>query len=316
MLIVCLAGNAAFAALDNITDDGWHTWRVAAAEAAPNWCCFIWNGGNVQTRSCNLDSRHINYGSADADAAGVGEMQLYALIADGHVTMLRTLSPQCHVTSRSVITDLGLVAGNESVTWLEQHIAPHTKVSTHALAAISVHAGSAPLDLLVDVARGDDNFDNRKNAIFWMAEVRGADAESQIEDFMFNDSNPDFREHAAFSLSQSEAPGKVDALIRLGNTDANSDVRSQAWFWLAQTGAADSEAEIQKAIRREQDGEVREQAIFALSQLPDERATDALIDVIEDRRLSNADRKHALFWLAQLDSDPALAYLGRLLGSR
>lgn len=316
LLIAGLAGDVASAAIANLSADGWHTWRVAAAETAPNWCCSIWNGGSLQTQSCDLDSRHINYGSANNSTTGVGEMQLYVLMQDSEVEKLRMLSPQCHVASQAAITDLGFVTGDDSIEWLERLIAPRSKVSAQAMAAISVHAGRNPLEVLVGVARGEESLENRKDAIFWMAQVRGADAESQIEKLMFNDENPDFREHAAFSLSQSEAPGKVNALIRLGKKDADTDVRSQAWFWLAQIGATEGEAEIQKAIRDEQSSDVRERAIFALSQLPDERATKALVDVIEDRRLSNEDRKRALFWLAQLDSDPALTYLERILSSR
>jgi HEAT repeat protein len=316
LLIAGFFSNSADAAFADMSADGWHTWRVAAAESAPNWCCFVWNGGDLQTENCDLDSRHGNYGSSDDPITGVGEMQLYALMNDGKVSKVRTLSPQCRVSSRATITDLGFVAGDESIEWLERLITPRTKVSAGALAAISVHAGDNPLYVLVDVARDNDSFENRKDAIFWMAQVRGADAESQIEKLMFNDKNPDFREHAAFALSQSDAPGRVVALVRLGNKDSAADVRSKAWFWLAQAGSAESEVEIRKAIRDERNSGVREQAIFALSQLPDERATAALVIVIEDRNLSDEDRKHALFWLAQLDSDPALAYLERILSSK
>jgi HEAT repeat protein len=105
----------------------------------------------------------------------------------------------------------------------------------------------------------------------------------------------------------------VDALVKLGSEDRNDDVRSRAWFWLAQTGESDIEAQIHKAIRSEADDDVREQAIFALSQLPVDRAAEALARVLEDRQLPDDDRKTALFWLAQLDSDSAMAYIDRLL---
>jgi len=316
LLIAGFVSNSAAAAIADMSANGWHTWRVAAAKSAPNWCCFAWDGGNLQTERCDLDSRHGNYGSSEDSVAGIGEMQVYALMNDGEASKVLTLSPQCRVTSRTTITDVGFVSVDDSVEWLERLVTPRTNISTHALAAISVHSGGNPLDVLVDVARDNESFENRKDAVFWMAQVRGADAESQIEKLMFNDKSADFREHAAFSLSQSDAPGSVDALVRLGNKDADADVRSKAWFWLAQSGAAESEVEIQKAIRNDRSSDVREQAIFALSQLPDERALEALVNVIEDRRLSSEDRKQALFWLAQLDTDPALAYLERLLSSR
>ena len=72
------------------------------------------------------------------------------------------------------------------------------------------------------------------------------------------------------------------------------------------------DSEIQRAIGDEKDQNVREEAIFALSQLPEERAAKALVEVIEDQRLSDEDRPHALFWLAQLDSESGMAYIESL----
>ena len=65
--------------------------------------------------------------------------------------------------------------------------------------------------------------------------------------------------------------------------------------------------------RRISDDHVREQAIFALSQLPDERATRALIAAAEDRSLSSEQRKRAVFWLAQSESEGAQTYLEKVL---
>ena len=64
---------------------------------------------------------------------------------------------------------------------------------------------------------------------------------------------------------------------------------------------------------RTADEHVREQAIFALSQLPDERATRALIAAAEDRSLSREQRKRAVFWLAQSESEAAQTYLEKVL---
>ena len=70
------------------------------------------------------------------------------------------------------------------------------------------------------------------------------------------------------------------------------------------------------ALKRDADEDVREQAIFALSQLPDERATQALIATAEDQSLSREQRKRAVFWLAQSESEAAQRYLEQILASR
>src|SRR6185295_3600914 len=100
---------------------------------------------------------------------------------------------------------------------------------------------------------------------------------------------------------------------RLGNTDKDGEVRSQAWFWLAQTGAPGAEAAISAALRNDQDHGVREQAVFALSQLPDDRATRALVAVAEDKSLSQEQRKRAVFWLAQSETAGAQTFLEKVL---
>jgi HEAT repeat protein len=114
-------------------------------------------------------------------------------------------------------------------------------------------------------------------------------------------------------LSQSKATRVAPDLIRLGNTDKAGDVRAEAWFWLAHTGDARAEQAIGAAVREDEDEKVREKAVFALSQLPDERAPKALIAVAEDRGLSREQRKRAVFWLSQSESDSAQAYLEKVL---
>lgn len=117
---------------------------------------------------------------------------------------------------------------------------------------------------------------------------------------------------AAISTHHGAAP----QLIALARTDPDRKVRSQAWFWLSQNRAPETEGAIASALRQESDRHVRHQAIFALSQLPAERAVKALGDVIGDKALSRDDRKQGLFWMGQVDSPLATAYIDRILGGK
>lgn len=60
---------------------------------------------------------------------------------------------------------------------------------------------------------------------------------------------------------------------------------------------------------------MREEAVFALSQLPDERAVEALGYILADSGLGMEIHEQALFWLAQTEFDEALAYIDRILTS-
>lgn len=304
----CLAAD-----LPGAESDGWYTWRVAVVESAPELCCFSWNKGVATQKRCNLDGRNGGFSIDSENWFPSDEVRVYALMSSGSPAKIRVLSSQCPVTTGSAITDLGIGDSDESVEWLQQFVSPSTNISDDAIMAIAMHAGDKARDALIGVAEAQGSQDNRENAIFWLAQVRIAEAANEIKNIMFDDSNSDIREHAAFSYSQSNATDRTPTLIRQGKEDVDPDVRSQAWFWLAQTGAAESEVEIRRAIANERDSDVREEAVFALSQLPEGRAVKALASILEDKQLDMEIREQALFWLAQAESDVAFEYVNRIL---
>ena len=131
---------------------------------------------------------------------------------------------------------------------------------------------------------------------------------------MFNDKDPDVREHAAFAITQSKSPRVAADLIRLGNTDKDGEVRAQAWFWLAHTGAPDAEERDRCGAQEGSPTTTFASRPSSRSRsLPDERATRALIAAAEDRSLSREQRKRAVFWLAQSESEGAQTYLEKVL---
>jgi len=135
---------------------------------------------------------------------------------------------------------------------------------------------------------------------------------SQVKNDSSN-SGHSLADDALAALSMHSGDLARDGMISLGDTDKRSQVRSQAWFWLAMSGRPGVESPISSALRKDPDDYVREQAVFALSRLPDDRATKALAAVAEDRSLSREQRKRAVFWLAQSESDAAQAYLEKVL---
>lgn len=301
------------ASLDTLADDGLYTWRIAATEGAPPWCCACRGGNLSASNSCDFDNRRSDYSVSDEFRTALGEMHIYALIEAGKPELIRAVSPQCQVTSRREVVDLGMIEVEESLAWLKPHATTRATVSADALAAIAVHEGPAALHFLIDVANNGPAQDLRKDAIFWMSQARITESANELERLMFRDESSEIRRHAAFSLSQSTAANRSDALIRQGREDHDSGVRSQAWFWLAQTGASGSEEAIRWAIANDPDSRVREEAVFAASLLPGERGLNTLLAILRDGQMDRAAREQALFWLAQSESDRAFEYLDRLL---
>lgn len=313
LVVFSLMSLSAEAQISGMTQDGWHTWRVAAVTSAPEMCCFSWNRGSATRQGCDLDSHSGGFSTSSNIIDVSKDVQVFVRIDDGDVAEIRALSASCPVTSDEPIVDLGPVANAESVAWLDSHIEPDGDLAGDAIAAISVHQGEDAVDVLIKTAESRSDQDNREDAIFWMAQVRVEETSAELKKFVFDDRDSEIREHAAFSYAQSEANDVAGVLIRQGRTDKDPDVRSQAWFWLAQTGAGESEAAIRKAMRDDNDADVREQAVFALSQLPDDRAVEALADILEDSSLNMEVREQALFWLAQTESDEAFEYIDRIL---
>ena len=286
------------------------------SKSAPAWCCWSdWNRGNPEWKSCRLDANEGNFGTRGHETTDA--VKVFARMAAGKVERLRVMTPTCPVETATPIRDLGTVATDDSARWLialsKGELSAKRDEREKVLAALAIHRGNVAHDALVAMARGDGRLETRKTAVFWLSQLRGLPGAEVATDLMFNDKDADMREHATFAVTQSNSPRVTQDLIRLGNTDKDDEVRAQAWFWLAQTEAPESEAAIGAALRKDQDDHVREQAIFALSQLPDERATRALIAAAEDRSLTHEQRKRAVFWLAQSESDGAQKYLEKVL---
>lgn len=308
-----VVGAHAHGQISGLGADGWHTWQVEAVRSAPEMCCFRWRSGTATKKQCDLDGQHGGFSTTDGSKTPDDAVQVFALMRAGEVEDLRTLSASCPVTAKSAIVDLGPVATDDSVAWLERLMESGRDIRSAVITSVAAHRGTRARDLLFTAAEPGNDEDTREDAIFWMGQVRIGESADTLKKYIFADQEPDIREHAAFSYSQSDAPDVTAVLIRQGKDDADPDVRSQAWFWLAQTAAAESEAAIRDALLHDRDDDVREEAVFALSQLPESRAVKALAAILEDRELGMDIREQALFWLAQTGSDEAFATIDRLL---
>jgi hypothetical protein len=293
--------------------DGWAGWEVEAVEDSPAWCCWKgWDKHSMENSTCNLDGDRQGYGSRDKTKTSA--IRVYARFSAGKVEQVRALAASCPVETRTPIKRLDNVATDDSARWLLGLTkTAGDDIDEDTLSALAMHRGSIAFDAVSAMARNESKEEMRKRAIFWLALLRGSAGADITTHAMFNDPSAEVRKHSAFAITQSKSPRITADLIKLGNTDKDGDVRSQAWFWLAHTGAPNVENEIIAASKKDADHGVREQAIFALSQLPDDRATPALITAAQDKTLSREQRKRALFWLAQSESSGAQAYLDKVL---
>ncbi len=308
LLLVCAGATASEFALPR---DGWVSWTVDAVDGAPEWCCHGLDGPAGATVECDLDSRRGNY-TSDGERH-TGTLKVYALMQGGQATRVRAYGPNCPVRADTPITRLGTLDTDASARWLAGQMPAGGERFSETLGALALHAGSVAEDALAGIATDPGAGARRKDAVFWLGHARGEAGVRRIEPLLTDDPDPEVREHAAFAVSQSGVARRGELLLRQAKGDKAESVRSQAWFWLAQTGDARTEDEVRAALRQEKSRSVRHQAIFALSQLQGGRGVSALIAVVEDRALPMDERKRALFWLGNSESDAALAYLDRVL---
>lgn len=298
--------------------DGWVSWQVPATESTPDWCCWSsWENRDPRTEVCKLGERQ-GYGGRDGQKTD--QVKIYARTKGSKLDYLQVLSATCPVQSKTPVQALEDVTPDDSVRWLvaqakqgDGAVRWERSLAGDALTALAMHRGKLAYDEVADFARRDSRFETRKSAVFWMALVRGNEGADLASELMFADKAYEMRKHAAFALAQSKTPRVTPDLIKLGNTDKVAEVRAEAWFWLGQTAAPESEKALEAAARNDADDGVREKAIFALSQLPEDRATRALIAAAEDSSLSREQRRRAVFWLTQSQSDAALKYLDQVL---
>jgi HEAT repeats len=313
--------------------DGWVSWQVPAIADAPNWCCFgDWRKGNPNSEkeTCQLDGADHGYGTNSADSTNsrnetTDSIRVYARFDGGKLAKLRAFAASCAVKANSVIMSLENVSVEASAKWLVNFVkanvasqgsnASSRTRSSDVMAALALHQGNIARDALADFARNDPRVEHRKEAMFWLTQLRGEEGALIVAPLMFSDADAAAREHAAFAIAQTKSPLTVPNLIRQGNTDRDAQVRAQAWFWLSQTKASEAEGAIRASLQTEKESHVRDQAVFALSQLPADRASRALIALAEDKSLPRHDRKQAIFWLGQMKSDAAVLYLDKLLSA-
>jgi hypothetical protein len=238
LLLIGLTAGGQGLAESSITigNDGWYSWRVAAYGGQREWCCGQWSMGKSTQTGCDLDGRSSNLIIMDNDKYEAGEMQLYALLDAGKPIEVRTLSPQCVVKSDRPISDLGLIATDISLDWLQKYIEPLSEINSDVLAAMAIHEGTRARDALVSIARSGKNIEQRKDAIQWLGLVRIDETTDVMRQLVFETDNNEIQEQAILALSQlppDEAARELIAVI--DKSDLDMEIRRMALFSLAQT---------------------------------------------------------------------------------
>ena len=151
LFAACIGSETLGAAFRGPVDDGWHTWQVAAA--------------------------------------GGGKLQIYASIELGKPVRLRVRGDSVCTNNFDVeALDLGLIAVDQSIDWLQPYITTHSEISSDALMAISLHSGDRPVMILANIVKSAADRKLREEALFWLAQS-DSDAAFDILDRLLSGNN-------------------------------------------------------------------------------------------------------------------------------
>jgi hypothetical protein len=180
LVVVLLVSCAAVAGrsdsvLDESLQEGWNTWRVISNDAYRKSCCYLWNMGKRTAKICDVDAA-VTAISTTRDAASEGvEIQVYVRIESGRASRILMLSPQCPAQALSPINDLGLIAAESSIVWLQTYVLSRGDVAEQALGAIAGHSGGVG-ELIVVAEDQRLPMVMRERALFWMVQSNSDDA--------------------------------------------------------------------------------------------------------------------------------------------
>jgi len=297
--------------------DGWVAWDVPLVADAGTPCCYAeWHGVHGSGQ-CDLDSKNWNIGRDDDTSRSpptADTLRVYARVAHGTIERVRAFAASCALHGADAARRIDNVRAADSVALL-QRVAQDSSARDRgedAITALAMHADPAADTALIALSSAQQPREQRKHALFWTAQLRGADGAHRVERVAHDDPDTDLRVDAIFDLSQAHGIDAYASIHALAQHDAADKVREQALFWMAQMGDTRASADILAAIGSDASARVREQGVFALSQLKNDEGANALIALVRGDYPREV-KKQALFWLGQSESDAAMKFLDAVL---
>jgi HEAT repeats len=314
-----------FRALTNSqTEAAWIGYSVPAVEGNHRICCHVSRDRHLphafKHDRCMLESdlEGMNVQSNDEGGEQARSDLVLVLfrVAQKSVGNIRIFSEECQLDAGGLpvywLTDFQAKESIDLLASLASGTKEEHTVREPAIAAIAFHAETAADRMLEQFVEPKQAESVRKNAAFWLGNLRGRKGYEILRRLMREDSSQTFREQCVFALSISRVPEAVDALVDAAHNDQSSQVRGQALFWLSQKAGKKAAEAITDAIRNDPETEVKKKAVFALSQLPKGEGIPKLIQVARSHRNPEV-RKDAMFWLGQSNDPRALAFFEEIL---
>jgi hypothetical protein len=208
---------------------------------------------------------------------------------------------------------LGEVSNEESFRFLEDAFkAAGYRLQKMLLGVICAHDGLKAHDFLRGVVSGDYTREVRKNAIFWLGNLRDEKSLGYLKEIINKEGDSELKKQAVFAIQLSDKKEAMAELIKIAKTDSDQRIRKNAIFWLGQKASKECVKALKDVIEEEENVELKNHAVFALTQLPKDQSVPMLIDIAKTNK-SPEVRKRAIFWLGQTGDERALKFFEEIL---
>lgn len=185
------------------------------------------------------------------------------------------------------------------------------KIADKAIFAISQHNSARASQMLRDYASNQSaDFRLRDRAIFWLGQRRGGENTTFLKELYAKERDDKLKDKIIFALSQQR--GNESWLMDLA-TNANESVenRKKALFWAGQNRGTPI-TELTGLYDRMDSPEMKDQLIFVYSQRREKESVDKLMDIAK-KETNRELRKKAVFWLGQSKDPRASEFLMQLI---
>jgi HEAT repeat protein len=178
------------------------------------------------------------------------------------------------------------------------------RVRHAALHALSHAPEGRGVGALKKIAETSKDVEMRRQAVYWLGlRTTSEDVIQFLENIILKDSDADIRRTALLALSQAPEGRGVKALMNIGGTAKDAGAREDAVFWLGQQAKSQEVIEfLEKVVREDSNSEVRKKALTAIVHAHRNMGVPALINLAKTHP-DHAVRREAIFWLGQ-SKDP------------
>ena len=208
---------------------------------------------------------------------------------------------------------LGEAGNEESFRFLESEFeAGDLSLQKTLLSVICSHDDPKAHDLLHRIVFGSYAREVRKNAIFWLGNIKDAKSLGYLKEIIKKENNTELRKQTVFAIQLSNEKEAMTELIQIAKTDTNQKIRKNAIFWLGQKASKKCIKTLKDVVQGDEDVELKNHAVFAISQLPKDQSVPMLIDIAKTNK-SPEVKKKAIFWLGQTGDERALKFFEEIL---